>query len=82
MAITQAGLVSLDRICEAAARIRGVAVRTLLLRWEDGAWVKPESLQPVGAFRMRGSYFRLSTLNDAERAAGVITYSSGKSGAT
>ena len=70
-------LVQLSRIREAAARIRGVAVRTPLLPWEDGVWLKPESLQPVGAFKMRGAYFRLSTLTDAERAAGVITYSSG-----
>jgi threonine dehydratase len=70
-------LVGIDRIRVAADRIRGVAVRTPLLAWEDGVWLKPESLQPVGAFKMRGAYFRLSTLTDAERAAGVITYSSG-----
>jgi threonine dehydratase len=70
-------LVTLDRIRTAADRIRGVAVRTPLLPWEDGVWLKPESLQPVGAFKMRGAYFRLSTLTDAEREAGVITYSSG-----
>lgn len=70
-------LVTLDRIQAAAERIRGVAVRTPLLPWEDGVWLKPESLQPVGAFKMRGAYNRLSSLTDAERAAGVITYSSG-----
>ena len=70
-------LVSVERIRFAAERIRGVAVRTPLLPWEDGVWLKPESLQPVGAFKMRGAYFRLSTLTDAERAAGVIAYSSG-----
>jgi threo-3-hydroxy-L-aspartate ammonia-lyase len=70
-------LVGIDRIRFAAERIRGVAVRTPLLRWENDVWLKPESLQPVGAFKMRGAYFRLSTLTDAERAAGVITYSSG-----
>ena len=70
-------LVEIDRIRAAAEVIRGVAVRTPLLAWEDGVWLKPESLQPVGAFKMRGAYFRLSTLTDAERAAGVITYSSG-----
>ena len=52
-------------------------MRTPLLPWDDGVWLKPESLQPVGAFKMRGAYFRLSTLTDTERAAGVITYSSG-----
>ncbi|MGH2463384.1 MAG: threonine ammonia-lyase [Candidatus Limnocylindria bacterium] len=77
MTITHSELVSLDRIRYAAERIRGVAIRTPLLPWEDGVWLKPESLQPVGAFKMRGAYFRLSTLTDAERAAGVITYSSG-----
>jgi threonine dehydratase len=70
-------LVPLSRIQLAAERIRGVAVRTPLLPWDDGVWLKPESLQPVGAFKMRGATFRLSTLTDAERAAGVITYSSG-----
>jgi threonine dehydratase len=70
-------LVTIDRIRIAANQIRGVAVRTPLLAWEDGVWLKPESLQPIGAFKMRGAYFRLSTLTDSERAAGVITYSSG-----
>jgi threonine dehydratase len=70
-------LVTLDRIRIAAERIRGVAIRTPLLPWEDGVWLKPESLQPVGAFKMRGAYNRLSSLTDAERAAGVISYSSG-----
>ena len=70
-------LVELDQIRAAAERIMGVVVRTPLLRWDDDVWLKPESLQPVGAFKMRGAYNRLSTLTDAERAAGVITYSSG-----
>ncbi|HET9497771.1 MAG TPA: threonine/serine dehydratase [Candidatus Limnocylindria bacterium] len=70
-------LVPLSRIQFAAEQIRGVAVRTPLLPWDEGVWLKPESLQPVGAFKMRGASFRLSTLTDEERAAGVITYSSG-----
>lgn len=70
-------LVSLDDIRAAAERIRGVALRTPLLRWDDATWLKPESLQPVGAFKMRGAFNKLSTLTDAERARGVVTYSSG-----
>jgi len=70
-------LVSLDRIRAAAERIRGVATRTPLLRWDDTTWLKPESLQPVGAFKMRGAYNKLASLTDAERARGVVTYSSG-----
>ncbi len=70
-------IVSIEEIREAADRIRGVATRTPLLRWDDTTWLKPESLQPVGAFKMRGAYNKLASLTDAERARGVVTYSSG-----
>ena len=70
-------LVGIDRIREAAERIRGVATRTPLLRWDDTTWLKPESLQPVGAFKMRGAYNKIASMTEAERARGVVTYSSG-----
>lgn len=70
-------IVSIEEIREAAERIRGVATRTPLLRWDDRTWLKPESLQPVGAFKMRGAYNKIASLTDAERARGVVTYSSG-----
>ena len=70
-------LVGIDRIRAAADRIRGVAVRTPLLRWDETTWLKPESFQPVGAFKMRGAYNKIASLTDAERARGVVTYSSG-----
>ncbi len=70
-------LVTLDEIRGAAERIRGVALHTPLLRWDDRTWLKPESLQPVGAFKMRGAYNTVASLSDAERARGVVTYSSG-----
>jgi threonine dehydratase len=70
-------LVTPDQVREAAARIRGAAVRTPLLRWDDRTWLKPESLQPVGAFKMRGAYNAIASLTDEERARGVVTYSSG-----
>jgi len=70
-------IVSIQEIREAAERIRGVATRTPLLRWDDRTWLKPESLQPVGAFKMRGAYNKVASLTDAERARGVVTYSSG-----
>ena len=40
-------IVSIDEIRAAADRIRGVAVRTPLLRWDDETWLKAESLQPT-----------------------------------
>jgi threonine dehydratase len=70
-------LVTVDDIRAAAERIRGVAVRTPLLRWDERTWLKPENLQPIGAFKIRGAYNAIAALTDAERAAGVITYSSG-----
>ncbi|HEY6607589.1 MAG TPA: threonine/serine dehydratase [Candidatus Limnocylindria bacterium] len=70
-------IVTIGEIRQAAERIRGVATRTPLLRWDDRTWLKPESLQPVGAFKMRGAYNKIASLTDAERARGVVTYSSG-----
>ncbi|HLE58157.1 MAG TPA: threonine/serine dehydratase [Candidatus Limnocylindria bacterium] len=70
-------LVTLDEIRAAAARIRGVALHTPLLRWDERTWLKPESLQPVGAFKMRGAYNAVASLSDEERSRGVVTYSSG-----
>jgi threonine dehydratase len=70
-------LVTIDEIRQAAERIRGVATRTPLLRWDERTWLKPESLQPVGAFKMRGAYNAIASLTDEERRRGVVTYSSG-----
>jgi len=70
-------LVTIDEIRGAAERIRGVALHTPLLRWDERTWLKPESLQPVGAFKMRGAYNAVASLTDEERARGVVTYSSG-----
>ena len=76
-------LVSLEDLRAAQQRIAGVAVRTPLMPcpWaEDGnrrLWLKPENLQPTGAFKIRGAYNRLAALTEAERARGVVAQSSG-----
>jgi threonine dehydratase len=75
--MTDEQLVSLDEIRAAAERIRGYAVRTPLLQWDDRTWLKAESLQPVGSFKMRGAFNAVASLGEDERARGVITYSSG-----
>ena len=61
----------------AAERICLVAVRTPLLRFRDGAFLKPESLQPTGSFKIRGAYNTLAQMSAEERARGVVTHSSG-----
>ena len=40
-------------------------------------WLKPESLQPIGAFKLRGAYYNIATLPAERRAAGVVAHSSG-----
>jgi threonine dehydratase len=40
-------------------------------------WLKPESLQPIGSFKLRGAYNKVSSLSEEERKRGVISYSSG-----
>lgn len=68
---------TIDDIRSAAAVLDGVVVRTPLLRFDDGLWLKPESLQAVGAFKVRGAYHALSRLAPDVRARGVVAYSSG-----
>ena len=76
-------LVSLHDIRAAAANLAGVALRTPLLAFgtagETGPRVllKAESLQPIGAFKIRGAYHAIATLTAGERARGVVTHSSG-----
>jgi threonine dehydratase len=43
-------------------------------------YLKPENLQPIGAFKLRGAYNKISSLSDAERRRGVVSYSSGNHG--
>ncbi len=71
-------LVDIDEIRDAATRIEGVAVRTPLLAspW-PGLWLKPEGLQPIGAFKIRGAMTAMSRLSPAVRSRGVIAHSSG-----
>jgi threonine dehydratase len=77
---TEAALVTLADIEAAADRLRGVIARTPLLAYgrPDARWfLKAESLQPIGAFKIRGAYAAIAALPATEQARGVITYSSG-----
>jgi threonine dehydratase len=73
-------LVTLEEIRAAAEILRGIAVRTPLVpfgRPERRHWLKAESLQPIGAFKLRGAYVAAALLTPEERRRGLITYSSG-----
>jgi threonine dehydratase len=80
-------LVTVTEIRAAAARIAGVAVKTPLVEaafpglsgYGTGKriWLKAESLQPMGAFKLRGAANKILQLTPEEIGRGVITYSSG-----
>lgn len=75
-------LVSIVDIRAAAERIAPVVVRTPLLptRWDTDLWLKPESLQPVGSFKLRGATNAVARLDAEQRKRGVVTHSSGNHG--
>jgi threonine dehydratase len=74
-------MITLDDIQQARTLLRGVAVRTPLVSCQiaNGAriFVKPENLQPIGSFKLRGAYNKISSLTPDERKRGVVAHSSG-----
>ena len=80
-------LVTLEEIRAAAARIAHIAIRTPLIRAQfpglsghgqpQEIYLKAESLQPIGAFKIRGASNKILQLTPEQIARGVITYSSG-----
>ena len=85
-----AEMVTLEEMRAAAERIRGVAVRTPLTRLEPerlraaglpvpecAVYLKAESAQPIGSFKLRGAYNMAAQMPEAAWRRGLITYSSG-----
>ncbi len=80
-------LVSIEEIRAAAARTAHIAIRTPLVEaafpglsghgTRKKIYLKAESLQPIGAFKIRGAANKILQLTAEEIARGVITYSSG-----
>ncbi|HEY1897802.1 MAG TPA: threonine/serine dehydratase [Terracidiphilus sp.] len=80
-------LVTIEAISAAAARIAGIAIKTPLVRapfkgvsgpgTSRDVWLKAESLQPIGSFKLRGAANKILQLKPEELRRGVITYSSG-----
>ncbi|MFE0266456.1 threonine/serine dehydratase [Nocardiopsis alba] len=75
--------VTAQDVHDAATRIQGHVVRTPLTVGPDTDrpfLVKPESLQPTGAFKLRGATNALALLDGDRRERGVVTHSSGNHG--
>jgi threonine dehydratase len=79
MTTTTTLIPTMEEVQAARERLRGVAVRTPLLQLHgsETVWIKPEVLQPVGSFKMRGIYNAVAALDPDIRAKGVSTVSSG-----
>jgi threo-3-hydroxy-L-aspartate ammonia-lyase len=76
-------LVSIGEIRAAAAVLAGITVRTPLVPFPGAVpplLIKPESLQPTGAFKLRGAYTAVSALPAEDRQRGVVAHSSGNHG--
>jgi threonine dehydratase len=86
-------MVTLEEIQAARQRIAGTAVRTPLVRltrarmrmagWRElsdsmaNIYLKDESAQPIGSFKLRGAFNKIAQMSEEELRRGVITYSSG-----
>ena len=69
---------------EAVEQVKKAAIKTELIYSDflseqsgNKVYLKPENLQKTGAYKIRGAYYKISTLTDEERARGLITASAG-----
>ena len=77
-------MLTLDAFEEAAAKVKEVTQETKLIESSyfseishNRVFFKPENMQRTGAYKVRGAYYKISTLTDEERARGLITASAG-----
>lgn len=77
-------MMTLEKFEEASEAVQNVILPTNLIYSEyysaqtDGKiYLKPENMQYTGAYKVRGAYYKISTLSDEERQKGLITASAG-----
>ena len=77
-------MLTLDAFEEAAAKVKEVTQETKLIESSyfseishNRVFFKPENMQRTGAYKVRGAYYKISTLTDEERDRGLITASAG-----
>src|SRR5215213_8326225 len=72
--------ITLADIEAARERIAGTVLRTPLVKFDEGIYLKLENLQPTNAYKIRGASNAVARLSDEERARGVWTISAGNAG--
>ena len=77
-------MLTLDKFEEASEKVKEVISETKLIYSDylssqtgNKVYLKPENMQLTGAYKLRGAYYKISTLTDEERAKGLITASAG-----
>ena len=77
-------MLTLEKFEEASELVKRVTNPTKLiysdyLSEQSGGrvYLKPENMQHTGAYKIRGAYYKISTLSEEERARGLITASAG-----
>ncbi len=77
-------MLTLDAFEEASAKVQEVTQKTGLIesphfsaQTGNKVFFKPENMQRTGAYKVRGAYYKISTLTDEERERGLITASAG-----
>lgn len=77
-------MLTLEKFEEASEVVKKVTQETKLVYSDfysaqtgNKVYLKPENMQFTGAYKLRGAYYKLSTLSDEERAKGLITASAG-----
>ena len=77
-------MLTLDAFKEARSVLQGVLLPTPLIHspylsklWGNHVYLKPENMQVTGAYKIRGAYFKISTLSPEEKERGLITASAG-----
>lgn len=77
-------MLTLEAFEEASEEVKKVTLETKLIfsdfyskLTDNKVYFKPENMQLTGAYKLRGAYYKISTLTDAERKKGLITASAG-----
>ena len=77
-------MLTLEKFEEASEVVKRVTLETKLIysdyfseRTGAKVYIKPENMQFTGAYKVRGAYYKMSTLSEEERSRGVIAASAG-----
>lgn len=77
-------MLTLEKFEEASEKVKEVTLETKLVYSEflskqtgNKVYLKPENMQETGAYKVRGAYYKISTLTEEERGKGLITASAG-----